>query len=182
MGEKKKSAVQFPRVREGENTILLLCLSQSHIRSDHWRIKAHPDTSLPLSGGSWHALGTRNDSGGGAQDEEVKVFFWQSEREKGKEGENKGEPDILAAQIHRAKWDEEEEEEEEEAEWQETKRWRGTKNSITGLALTLTFIWQSDTLSVVSSAVTGEACPTFKAQINKSRCWFSNKETFGFNS
>lgn len=82
VGGKKKSVVQFPRVREGENTILLLCLSQSHIRSDHWRIKAHPDTSLPLSGGSWHALGTQNDSGGGAQDEEV--FFWQSEREKGK--------------------------------------------------------------------------------------------------
>lgn len=52
VGGKKKPVVQFPRVREGENIILLLCLSQSHIRSDHWRIKAHPDTSLPLSGGS----------------------------------------------------------------------------------------------------------------------------------
>lgn len=74
----------------------------------------------------------------------MKKFFLT---ERKREGENKGEPDILAAQIHRAKWDEEEEEKEER---QETKRWRGTKNSITGLALTLTFIWQSDTLSLVS--------------------------------
>lgn len=83
VGGKKKPVVQFPRVREGENIILLLCLSQSHIRSDHWRIKAHPDTSLPLSGGSWHALGTRNDSGGGAQDEEV--FFDRAKERRGKQ-------------------------------------------------------------------------------------------------
>lgn len=44
-----------------ESSTLLLCLSQSHIRSDHWQIKALPDTSLPLSGGSWHALATWND-------------------------------------------------------------------------------------------------------------------------
>lgn len=46
---------------ERENSTLLPCLSQSHIRSDHWWIKALPDTSLPLSGGSRHALGTQND-------------------------------------------------------------------------------------------------------------------------
>lgn len=42
--------VQFPMVREREHyTPLVPCLSQSHIRSDHWWIKALPDTSFPLS-------------------------------------------------------------------------------------------------------------------------------------
>ena len=45
----------------------------------------------------------------------------------------------------------------------ETKRWRDTKNSITGLALTLTFIQQGNTPSLsqlLLTAATGEACPT----------------------
>lgn len=65
------------------------------------------------------------------------------------------------AQIRRAVWGEEEK---EEAERWQTKRWRDTKNSITGLALTLTFIQQGDTPSLsqlLFTAVTEEACPTF---------------------
>ena len=45
----------------------------------------------------------------------------------------------------------------------ETKRWRDTKNSITGLALTLTFIQQGNTPSLsqlLLTAATGEVCPT----------------------
>lgn len=48
--------------------------------------------------------------------------------------QRKGESFILVSQISTAMYDV------EEAEQWETKRWRGTKNSITGLALTLTFI------------------------------------------
>lgn len=54
--ERTSSLCVREREREGEggNTTLLLCpdLSQSHIRSDHWRIKALPDTSFPPSEGS----------------------------------------------------------------------------------------------------------------------------------
>lgn len=146
---------------------------------------SHQIRSLADKGASWHITSSLWRKLTRAGDSEWQRWwragwrrFFLTERKR--EGENKGEPDILAAQIHRAKWDEEEEEEKEER--QETKRWRGTKNSITGLALTLTFIWQCHSLTRLFSAVTGEACPTFKAQINKSRCRFSNKETYGFNS
>lgn len=68
------------------------------------------------------------------------------------------------AQILSTMWGKEEEEE-KEAEQRETKTWRDTKNSRTGLALTLTFIQQGDNpllLYLLFTVVTGEACPTFQ--------------------
>lgn len=171
--KKEGSIIQFPEVSEGENTTLLSCLSQSHIRSDHWQIKALPDTSLPLSGGSRHALGTQNDR---VAEEGMGEFFWQ-ERKKDRRSSGGGGKRRKWKHIERKRWNldtrgpdlqfiwgEDAEEEEEEAEQAETKRWRDTKNSITGLALTLTFIQQGDTPSLsqlLFAAVTGEVCPTF---------------------
>lgn len=46
-------------------------LSQSRIGSDHWLIKALPDTSFPIAEGSWRAAGNpkrpnvRAETGGG---------------------------------------------------------------------------------------------------------------------
>lgn len=80
---------------ERENTTLLLCLSQSHIRSDHWQIKALPDTSLPLSGGSWHALGTQHDRAV-AEGMKKRNFFWQERNREtgGRERKLKGETEL----------------------------------------------------------------------------------------
>lgn len=153
---------------------------------------SHQIRSLADKGTSWHITsslrrkltraGDPKWQWGGRRDEEVKLFFfflterdgeviWTERESRGEgrkctEGERergeKGETYIAVAQIHRVEW----------GWWgrgggaerQETKKYRDTKNSITGLALTLTFIQHGDTPSLSQSpftAVTGEACPTF---------------------
>lgn len=152
------------------------------------RSRADKSTSWHITSSLWRKptrAGNPKRQGGGGEDEKVKLYLTERKREagwrqrewRGKQRwrqkkksvkREKGETYIFVAQIHSAVWGEEEEEE-EEAERRETKRWRDTKNSITGLALTLTFIQQGDTPSLsqlLFTAVTGEACPTLTVKFD----------------
>ena len=123
-------------------------------------------TSWHITSSLWRKptrAGNPKRQDGGEDEEKNETFFldkaggWGGERERtgvkggGDRKREKGETYILMAQIQRG--------------WGggETKRWRDTKNSITGLALTLTFIQQGNTPSLsqlLLTAVRGEACPT----------------------
>lgn len=68
----------------GEKKNPVLCLSQSRIGSDHWQIKALPDTSFPIAEGSWRAAGNlkRPSVGGGERRERCeggRERGWRSE-------------------------------------------------------------------------------------------------------
>lgn len=96
--------------------------------------------------------------------------MWRGNWGEGKWNESakgdKGEAYILVAHIHTGG-----------GGGGETKRWRDTKNSITGLALTPTFIQHGDTPSLSQlplTAFTGEAWPTFlnvSLWLSEGPCW-----------